>query len=220
MNGRASPTTTAWLIKGWARSRSSNGAGRDVLAGGGDDQLLLASGDPEEAVRRRGRRYRRCRNQPSASNVAAVAASLCQYPRTPAGPWRGSPRRRAMRIVVPASGLPTVPGLQRVGAVDGQRRAGLGEAVALEHLHADAVEEVRQPFAEGAPAAEGEPHAPAEDGLQLAVHQPVERSVLEPVMIADGAPSGGVVLRPATATSRTCRRCVPCPSSSALCCAC
>ena len=31
MNGRASPTTTAWLIKGCARSRSSSGAGATFL---------------------------------------------------------------------------------------------------------------------------------------------------------------------------------------------
>ena len=50
----------------------------------------------------------------------------------------------------PPTGRPTVPGFQCVGAVDRQRRAGLGEAVALEDLHADAVEEVGEPVAEGA----------------------------------------------------------------------
>ena len=68
--------------------------------------------------------------------------------------------------------------LPSVRAVDGEGRAGLGEAVALEDLHSDAVEEMSEPLTEGAAAADGEAHAPAEHRLQLAVHQRLERGVM------------------------------------------
>ena len=170
MNGRASPTTTAWLIKGCARRRSSSGAGATFLPAAVTMSSFLrpvirrkpsSSSSPTSPVR----------NHPSSSNVSAVAASLRQYPWNTCGPLARISPSSAMRIDVAASGRADRAGLPGVGTVDGEGRARLGQAVALEDLDPDAVEEVREPLAEGAAAADGEAHAPAEHGLQLAVHQ-------------------------------------------------
>ena len=50
MNGFWSPTTITWLTSGLARIGILERGGRDVLAAGRDDDLLLAAGDREEAV--------------------------------------------------------------------------------------------------------------------------------------------------------------------------
>ena len=50
MKGFWSPTTTTWPTSGFDRIGSSSTAGRDVLAAGRHDDLLLASGDREEAL--------------------------------------------------------------------------------------------------------------------------------------------------------------------------
>src|SRR5207244_6628606 len=54
------------------------------------------------------------------------------------------------------------PRLPGICTVDRQRGTRLREAVALEDLHPDAVEGVRQPLSERAAAAEREPHPPPE----------------------------------------------------------
>ena len=50
MNGFASPTTMHWLISGVGAQPVLQHRGRDVLAAGRDDELLLAAGDRQEAV--------------------------------------------------------------------------------------------------------------------------------------------------------------------------
>ena len=142
-----------------------------VLAGGGDDDLLLAAGDPQEAV------------IVERADVAGQEPSVVVERRGGGGLVVPVPveHLRALgedlAVVRDADrgrreGCADRARLPGVGAVDGEGRAGLGQAVALEDLDPDAVEEVGEPFAERAAAAEGEAHASAEDRLQLAVHQP------------------------------------------------
>ena len=84
----------------------------------------------------------------------------------------GDPHGRARKR--PANGAD----LESLGGVDGERRRGLGEPVALEHGQADATVEVAEPLAQrgatgdriAAPAAEGRP--------EPAVDEPLEDRVL------------------------------------------
>ena len=78
MNGRASPTTTAWLIKRVRAQTVLERCRRDVLAGGGDDEFLLAAGDPEEAVVVEGADVAGQEPSVVVEQLAAVAASLRQ----------------------------------------------------------------------------------------------------------------------------------------------
>ena len=79
---------------------------------------------------------------------------------------------------MPWSGRPTVPTFWASREVGGQRGGGLGEAVALEHVDADAAVEVAEPLAERGAAGDGVRALAAERGTQLAVDQPVEDAVL------------------------------------------
>ena len=98
--------------------------------------------------------------------------------RTPAAPWRGSRRRHDAdrgdrQRPADRAWLPGPRAVEREG------RTRFGEAVALEHLDPRPVEEVGQPLAERAAAAERESHAPAKDGLQLPVDEAIEHGVLD-----------------------------------------
>src|SRR5207247_1171003 len=61
-----------------------------------------------------------------------------------------------------------------------RRRGRLGEPVALEDGHADAAEEVPEPWAEWGTPRHRVAHLTAQRGPQLAEDQPVEERVLRP----------------------------------------
>ena len=178
MNGRPSPTTMHWLDQRVGAQPVLEHRRGDVLAAGGDQDLLLAPGDPDEALvvdladvagvepavgARAPRRWPpRCassRRRPGRPGTAA------RRPRRPAPRCRGA-------------GRPTVPIFWRVGQVDGQGGSGLGEAVALEDVDADAAVEVAEPVAERRAAGDGV-GAPAAERRRAAWRRPaVEQRVL------------------------------------------
>ena len=153
---------------------------RDVLAAGGDDQLLLAAGDAHEAVvvdladvagvepavgvERLARWPRRCassRRTPAATGNSSSPSSAIRTRRR---------RRPAGRPCRPRSAS---------GTVDGDAGGGLGEPVALVDRDADAAEEVAEPGAQRRAAGDRRDAVAAERRPQLAVDQPVEQRVLQ-----------------------------------------
>ena len=77
MNGRSSPTTTAWLISGWARRLSSSGAGATFLPAAVTMRSFLRPvilRKPSSSISPMSPVW----NQPSSSMTSAVAASFCQ----------------------------------------------------------------------------------------------------------------------------------------------
>lgn len=118
-------------------------------------------------------------NQPSAS-ASAVAAGLFQYSLKQVLavqqhlPVVRDPHDRARQRLADRADLLAVPGVERGG------RAGLGQAVALQHREADAAEEVAEALAQRGPARDGVLAPPAEHRAQLAVDQLVEDLVLDP----------------------------------------
>ena len=107
--------------------------------------------------------------------------------------------------------MPDLLGVREVGR---ERRRGLGQAVALEHVDADAAVEVAQPFPEGRAAGDGVRTLAAERGTQLGVDQPVEDAVLRRGPRRLGFP----VSRPrdqAMATSAARPKILPRPSATA-----
>ena len=152
--------------------------GGDVLAAGGHEDLLLAPGDPQEAVvveladvagvepavadRLGGRRV-----------VAAVAAEqvdAAQADLAVVGDAHVDAGQRQADRADP----------HLAGAVDGGRGGGLGEAVALEDRDADAAVEVAEAGAERGAAGDGVLHLAAHRLAQLAVDQLVEHGVAQP----------------------------------------
>ena len=145
MNGRWSPTTMHWLTSAVrAQPVLEHGRG-DVLAARGHEDLLLAAGDPQEAV------------VVELAEVAGVEPAVARSPRAVAvvvvpvaaqhvAAADAAPRRRRRSgPSTPGSGRPTVPIRDRVGVVHGGRGGRLGQAVALEDGDADAAEEVAEP---------------------------------------------------------------------------
>ena len=163
----------------------------DVLAAGGHQDLLLAAGDPDEAL------------VVDLADVAGVEPAA--RPRAP----RRSPRRcassrvktwpprkssspsSATRTALPGSGRPTVPILSASGTLTVSAAGGLGQAVALEHGQPDAAVEVAEPLAERGAAGDGELAAAAERVAQPAVDEPGERRVLGPHRAATACPCRG-----------------------------
>ena len=84
-----------------------------------------------------------------------------------------------MAIVMPGIGLADGADLDRPVRVGGDRRAGLGEPVALVDRDADAAEEVADARAERRAAGDRARALPAERGPQLAEHELVEQGVLQ-----------------------------------------
>ena len=82
---RRSPITTASAISACSLSAPSMFFGRDVLAAGGDDDLLLAPGDDQVARLRRA-----CRGRPSGATRRRASrrspAGSLKYPRNTFGP--------------------------------------------------------------------------------------------------------------------------------------
>ena len=152
--------------------------GRDVLAARGDDELLLAPGDAQEAV---------------VVDLAAVAGVELAVDERLGGrgvvvPVAAEDYRAAdehLAVVGDADGRAGDGTADRADAqgrrgAERRRRRGLGEAVALVDRQADAAEEVAEPGAERGAAGEGVGHAAAEGRPQPAVDEPVEQRVLEP----------------------------------------
>ena len=157
------------------------------------------------------------RNQPSSSNASAMWPPHCaSSPPNTCGPLARISPSPPVRIAVTASGRPTVPGFQAARAVEGEGRTRFGEAVALEDLDPRPVEEVGQPLTERAAAAERESQAPAEHGLQLPVHEAIERGVLG--RRDRTVPSGHVVSDQRMATSSALSKIVPWPFGVRPCC--
>ena len=149
----------------------------DVLAPGGDEDLLLAAGDPQE---------------PRLVELADVAG---------AEPAVGQRLGGGVRVVVVAAeddgtadeDLPVVPdpdGLARDGPPDGadpvrgqrvhrDRGGGLGEAVALQHRQTDPAEEVPEQRGERGAARHGRPDPPTQRGPQPPVDEHVEQGAPE-----------------------------------------
>ena len=162
---------------------------RDVLAGRGDEQLLLAAGDrqvagvveladvtavePAVVVDGLGRRIRVV--VVAAEDDAALDQHLAVVGDLDGGAWHGST---------------DAADADRVRPVQRAARGGLGQSVALEDRHADAAEEVPEPGAQRRAAGDRVLHPAAEQLAKLAVDQPVEQPVLEP----QGEPGAALVL--------------------------
>ena len=151
----------------------------DVLAPGGDDDVLLPAGHPQVAV------------VVELTQVAGVQPAV------------GVDHLGGRGLVVPVTGEDVRPGhedlavvgypdrhpghrppdradLVVAGQVGRDHRAGLGEAVALQHGDADAAEEVPEPLAQRGAAGHGVLDPPAGRRAQLAVDEPVVEGVRGP----------------------------------------
>ena len=160
--------------------------GRDhVLAAGGDDDFLLAAGDPDKAVLvepadvsgAEPAVVKRVGREVLALVVAAHHADALGEDLAVFGDLDG----------VTGQGLAHRADLDQGRGVDRNGGGGFGQAVPLEDLHADALEEVAQPFAEGAAAGHGVGHVAAHGCAQLAVDELVEQGVAELQAQADAA---------------------------------
>ena len=179
---------------------------------GGHQDLLLAPGDPDEALVVDLGRGRRCRSQPRGVGdgldlavvpVAAHDVRAAQQQLAVLVDAHGGPGQRA-----PHGADPVV-----VRGVDGERAGGLGQAVALEDRHARAAEEVDEPVAERSAAGDGEGAAAAE-GL---ADPPVDEAVEERVPGAEHPARGCRAARLcAIATSAARSKTRPRPSAAAV----
>ena len=202
MNGCPSPTTRHWSTSGWARSRSSSTAGATFLPPAVTRISFLrpvirtkpsSSTSPTSPVW----------NQPSPSSDLGGGRLVVPVAGEDLAALEAAARRR--RRPAPRAGQRPADGadLDGVGQVDGERRGGLGQAVALEHGQPDAAVEVAEPVAERGAAGDGVLAAAAEGVAQLAVDEPGEDRVLgadgqrrpapvEPARVGDGGLGGAV----------------------------
>ena len=150
----------------------------DVLAAGRDDDLLLAPGDPQVAVVVEraevtgaepavvhGLRGRRVVVVVAAEHLDALELDLAVGGDPDAAARQREPDRADL-------GAPA-------GPVDRRRRGGLGQAVALEHVQAEAAVEVAETLAEGRATRDGPARLTAERVAQLVQHEDVRHLVLE-----------------------------------------
>src|SRR5690606_22849307 len=136
--------------------------GRDVLATGGDDDLLLASGDAEEAV------------VVERAQVARAEPSVLERLRGGLGVPAVAPRdvRALDEDLAVVGDLHRGPGqrdahgadLRPARTVDGRRRRGLREAVALEDVQTETPVEVTEPLAQRGAAGDRPLRLAAEHG--------------------------------------------------------
>ncbi|GFH75430.1 hypothetical protein Sgou_01000 [Streptomyces gougerotii] len=160
----------------------------DVLAARGDDDLLLAAGDREVAVLVEGADVpgvepavgqrltgRRLVVPVPVEEVLAVEQDLAVV---------GDADHRTGQRLTDRADLLAVP------RVEGGGRAGLGQAVPLQHREADAAVEVAEPLAERGAAGDRVLAAAAEDRVELAVDQLGEDLVLQ--LQAEGGTLRGV----------------------------
>ena len=176
MNGCASPTTIAWLISGWARSRSSSTAGATFLPPAVTMISFLRPTIGQEAV------------VVDRAEVAGVEPAVGDrlVGRLLVAPVAAEHHAAADQQLVVVGEAHAVArhqlsdraDLEVADPVDGDRRAGLGQAVALVDGQADAAVEVAEPRAQRRAAGDRGAAVAAERGAQLAVDQPVEHRVL------------------------------------------
>ena len=179
MYGLPSPTTMAWLIRAWLRSRSSSTAGATFLPPAVTMISFFrpvmvrnpsSSSSPRSPVR----------NQPSSVKASLVAVVVVPV----AGEDDPAPdqdlavladldRDAGQRLADRADLVPVRP-------VDGGGGRRLGQAVPLQHGDAHAAEEMAEPLGERGAAGDGVTGPAAERGPQLGVDQPVEQRVLGP----------------------------------------
>ena len=178
MNGLASPTAIAWLINGCARSRSSRSAGATFLPPAVTMISFLRPmivRKPSSSIAPRSPVW----NQPS------VKTALVSCFVVPVAAEHHAALDEQFVVVgeahaVAGQQLSDRADLDVVDLVHGDRRAGLGQPVALVDGQADAAVEVAEPGAQRCAAGDRAAAVAAERGAQLAVDQPVEQRVLGP----------------------------------------
>ena len=149
----------------------------DVLASGGDDELLLATGDRQVAIGIELADVAGVQETVVVDGLLGrglVAPVAAQDVRTADQHLAvlGDPDRR------PRDRPPDRSDPDRMRQVDARAPGGLGEAVALADGDADTAEEVAEPRAERSAAADRVRDVAAEQGRDLGVDQPVEKRVL------------------------------------------
>ena len=153
--------------------------GRDhVLAAGRDDDFLLAPGDGQEP------RLVQLADVAGAEPAVVVEGRGGQVIALVVAAHDAHALGEDLAVVRDPDGVAGNRGadgadLDQVRGVDRDRRRGFGQPVAFQDLHADALEEVAQPFTERAAAGNGMGDVPAHGGPELAVHELVEHGVLE-----------------------------------------
>src|SRR6185436_5151098 len=155
-----------------------DGLGSDLLSARGDDEVLLAVGDDQEAV---------LVDDPYVAGVEPALGidglrrvlrlvEVALHDVRAAGqdlPVRGDPHLDAVERLAHRARL------QVVGAVAGDHRAGLGEAVALEDDQAGGPEELRDLPGQGGAAGDEQPEPPAGARLDLGEHELLGQRALE-----------------------------------------
>jgi len=151
--------------------------GGDVLPPGRDDDLLLAAGDGEVTVRVQVADVAGV--EPPVSDglggglgVVVVALEDADTLDEDLAVLRDADGR-------PGERLPDRSDASLAGQVEVGGCCGLGEAVALQHVHADALEEVAEPLAERRTAGDGPVEVAAEDLADLRVDEAVGEVVLQ-----------------------------------------
>ena len=169
--------------------------GRDhVLAAGRDDDFLLAPGDGQEAL------LVELADVAGAEPAVVVEGLGGQVIALVVAAHDAHALGEDLAVVGDPDGVAGNRGadgadLDQFGRVHRDGGRGLGQPVAFQDLHADALEEVAQPFAERAAAGDGVGHVAAHGGAELAVDELVEQGVLELEAEAHlaGLPGPGVV---------------------------
>src|ERR1700733_13602337 len=140
--------------------------GRDVLAAGGDDELLLPPGDGQESLVVEFADIAGA--EPAVLGEGLLGSRLV----LPVAREDGRPADQNLAVVTDldrgtGQRLPDGADLVAVRPVDRRRRGGLGEAIPLKDDDADAAEEVAEPIAERRAAGDGVSHPAAERRPQL-----------------------------------------------------
>ena len=142
--GRSSPTTTACEMSGSWRERGLDLRGGDVLAVGGDDEVLLATRDAQVAVRVERARGRRCAATRRRRSALPSPSGCPSSPTQTLGARTRISPSSAMRTSTPGMGRPTVPIADVVHGVERRAQRHLGLPVALGDRQSDAVEPAQQ----------------------------------------------------------------------------
>ena len=116
---------------------------RHVLAGGVDDQLLLAVDDLAGTRPRRSRRCRRCAASRRSRSPRRSSRAGCGSPIITNSPRTSTSPSSASLISTPGAGRPDGPDLDRAGAVARAGAAGLRHPPQLGQLDPERVEELQ-----------------------------------------------------------------------------